>query len=208
MRVTGINTGIGLPHKIGHSNAWKDYSVNDSVAFQSRKYLDPIRNERFTLRIEESQLVQYYEQGQVGLMLQATWIEDSEGNPTKAYYWKPLGWSWDGKNPLHEVIKKAIEQMFPKYQENSEGKREYKTSSVKEKRKELVKPTYDSSATHLFTKWDCPKELWKNIQKDKRRANRREKARKKAKADACKNYLAKVEQAKERAKTLKKKMKE
>lgn len=38
MRMTGITTGVGLPHNIGHSNAWRNYSVTEVNEYKSRQY--------------------------------------------------------------------------------------------------------------------------------------------------------------------------
>ena len=49
MRMTGIKTGVGLPHNIGHSNAWKNYSVNEVNEYKSRQYGSKGNKYRFSV---------------------------------------------------------------------------------------------------------------------------------------------------------------
>lgn len=49
MRMTGIKTGVGLPHNIGHSNTWKNYSVSEVKEYKSRQYSSEGNKYRFTL---------------------------------------------------------------------------------------------------------------------------------------------------------------
>ncbi|XWK86610.1 MAG: hypothetical protein U7127_20725 [Phormidium sp.] len=49
MRMTGITTGVGLPHNIGHSNAWKNYSVTEVNEYKSRQYGSKGNKYRFTV---------------------------------------------------------------------------------------------------------------------------------------------------------------
>jgi hypothetical protein len=49
MRMTGITTGVGLPHNIGHSNAWRNYSVTEVNEYKSRQYGSKGNKYRFTV---------------------------------------------------------------------------------------------------------------------------------------------------------------
>jgi hypothetical protein len=41
MQITRVTTGAGLPHGIGHSNSWKDFSISDYRGTIHRgKYVD------------------------------------------------------------------------------------------------------------------------------------------------------------------------